>query len=285
MVNEKESDLEMQKRSSVDKIITKSPQIATAAITMALLYSMVFNFGYFSMIGFEFLTYLTIEDFLEGTVPFLIVGFLSVFIYAYLGFTPNFKQETLPKFIRRHWSEFKALYSDSDTRLKKALLSLLSVPIAAFFFALQFFGNYLLYFIIFLYVRRINASLDKAVADGLLPDIGSFLYVIAAIIVVADIVFRHFGTSIGNRHLVRFGFVSMFLAAISGIQFLSQQLVADKNWIVTLHDGSQSDDLKFMRAVTKGVFLYDQSKKAIMFLGHDNISSVEFHLNVKPENE
>lgn len=270
-----------ENKKPYEALIAKCPQFITAAATIAVVYSTIFNIGYFSLVGLEYATFLSLQDLLEGTMPFLVAGFISVFVYASLDFSPTFRRETIDEFINRHWTEFKKMYGDSDTATKKVALSFVAVPIALFFFILQLFGNYILYVVLFLYVRQVTATIYKANALFTLPDMGYTLYILAGIIVLSDVLFRSVGTSIGNKHVVRFAFVTGFLAAISGMHYLAKQFITTKEWAVELSDGEIRKNTILIRSVEKGILVFDRERGAFIFLNNSSVKFIELQLGKK----
>jgi len=248
----------------------------TALTIGCLIASFSYNVGYGApSFGFTLLSFLSIQDYLEGTIPFLL---LTPALYVIGSLKKNtFHDTTYVKTVLSGIGEIKKIWGINKKHrnviwhsffyLKKIILSIVWLILSLIFSIIQFIGASILYILLIGVYWRLSSNYH----DNILLE--SFLYAVGALVVYISLdywVKKHPESFIIPTYVVRFFLACIFIIGPAGAAKYNSDYQADR-YIVNFKDGTSSN---YIRGFDRGVMIYDTEHKTIKLVSWDTINNI-----------
>lgn len=257
--------------------LSDAPAVLAVCTAIGLMLSLIYNIGYFAPLGLELVSLLTIRDYLEGTLPFIVItaGFLLLSVLTYLhNATPIPEQAEK---IRNDLREFGEKSRGITHRLRRWSVSALIflVVIVIRFFGLS--GHLVVYWILTVVFTRLcryagDALTISALQQTVTPSI--FFLIVALFL---DIFVQFVGRAHPSRRymfrVVLWLSVGTFISgSVSSYKASTQEA---SNWSVI--GRIRLDDAVFLRSLDRGAIVLTNDGAALRFVRWEGIDEIRKH--------
>jgi len=233
---------------------------------LALSYALLFNVGYFYPLGIEFLTFLTLKDVLEATLPFMLVGLLSILAVMFVDVLADDDESFKGRFQR---------YFIDDLKEYRLVVKLVGWIIITPFFLFNLIGSYILYYWFFLRLQTFSKSISNGenltiFSSGIIP------WIVATVVVVfVDLFIRSRPNQYKARKMImRLALLSGAICLFEGSAFLARQLSTDVEWDIGLANGHILVNHVVLRSSERGVIIFDRDQKSVSIVLFSELKSV-----------
>lgn len=243
----------------------------SAFTILAICFALLFNIGYFYPLGIEFLTFLTLKDVFETTLPFMVLGLVSILLIMFVDIFAGGEESVKAKFQRYYIDEFKGLHV-----VARVVAWVFATP----FFILNLIGSYILYYWLYIRLQSFSSAIEQGdnqiiFSNGIVPWI-----IVAVLVVLFDLLIRSRPKRYKSRKLVmRLIVLSSFICFSEGSAFLAKQLRGDTKWTIELNNDRILVGHVVLRSTERGILVFDRNNKSAELVLFGELKSISKSLN------
>lgn len=255
---------------SYSKLLLEHPTLIIGSVTVATVgLGMLFNFGYFYSIGVEFMSFMTFDDFIDSTLPFVLAGAAFLFLTALVEATEMDNKGIVEEF-HDDWAKLK---NETNSKL---IVYVIGLPLLVLIHIFHVIGGHIFYFLLAFQVMTFSSRTNTPLSGAIFGNDSWLLGLIVGSAIVLDRFVRGRPKKYTARiRVIRVVLLSSTVMFVAGANFLAGQLSKEAEWVVYTEDNKAITDIILLRSMERGVLMISKSDKEVHLIDHASVKSVQ----------
>lgn len=251
--------------------LEKAPSLISLVTAGAIIGGLLFNLGYFLPIGLEYITFLSLRDYIESTLPFFVLGPLYYVLMSLLDLKR--KEGIITVF-----DSYKDFF-EAGRLYQNILVAIVATP----FFLIQVFGVYIVYYFVYCQASRVI----QRIADfyQIVPASHGILYLsllVSLVIIGADLFIQARPPEYKIRKVfMRAVLLMAYFNITGGMSYVLYQAKEPPAWAIYSKGNSPTNNVVFLRSMEKGILYFVPRTSTISFIYSEEVNRINYTINYK----